>query len=360
MARPEPKMVTFEIDGREVTAPEGSMLVDAAKYGDVEIPVFCYEPKLGQPVGACRMCLVEIEGMAKLQTACSTAVKDGMVVVTTSEQVKRAQNAVVEFLLVNHALDCPVCDKGGVCPLQDISYGWGAGRSRFIEPTGTVCTRCPSHCNVDLTVRDDRRILRVNARDNTEVDDGWLCDKGRYGFQIFHAAERVVEPMLREGGGLRPVSWERAMEAAVKGLDRAGERTAATVGGEATNEEGFLLQFLMREVLGSPHIDSRAGGELDPEQARALARPDLTATVSDLDHAGAIVVIGTELVDESPILDLRVRKAVRRNHVPLVLVASRPSSLEPNADAVLRHAAGAEEAALAALVAELTGAEAPG
>ena len=134
MARPNQRYVTFEIDGREVTAPEGSMLVDAAKYGDVEIPVFCYEPKLGQPVGACRMCLVEIEGMPKLQTACSTAVKDGMVVVTTSEQVKRAQNAVVEFLLVNHPLDCPVCDKGGECPLQDISYGWGAGRSRFIEP----------------------------------------------------------------------------------------------------------------------------------------------------------------------------------------------------------------------------------
>src|SRR5204863_4978786 len=106
--RPEQRFVTFEIDGREVSAPEGSMLVDAAKYGDVEIPVFCYEPKLGAPVGACRMCLVEIEGIPKLQTACSTAVKDGMVVITTSERVKTAQNAVVEFLLVNHPLDCPV------------------------------------------------------------------------------------------------------------------------------------------------------------------------------------------------------------------------------------------------------------
>src|SRR3954469_16352140 len=99
MPRPTPKLVTFEIDGREVSAPEGSMLVDAAKHGDVEIPYFCYEPKLGQPVGACRMCLVEIEGMPKLQTACSTPVKDGMVVTTTSDQVKQAQNAVVEFLL---------------------------------------------------------------------------------------------------------------------------------------------------------------------------------------------------------------------------------------------------------------------
>ncbi|MFL5841126.1 MAG: 2Fe-2S iron-sulfur cluster-binding protein, partial [Thermoleophilaceae bacterium] len=134
MPKPEPKIITFELDGREVSAPEGMMLVDAAKYGDVEIPYFCYEPRLGQPVGACRMCLVEIEGMPKLQTSCSTPVKDGMVVVTTSDRVKHAQNAVVEFLLVNHPLDCPVCDKGGECPLQDISYGWGPGRSRFIEP----------------------------------------------------------------------------------------------------------------------------------------------------------------------------------------------------------------------------------
>ena len=104
------------------------MLVDAAKHGDVEIPVFCYEPKLGQPVGACRMCLVEIEGIPKLQTACSTPVKDGMVVHTQTERVKDAQQAVVEFLLINHPLDCPVCDKGGECPLQDITFGWGGGQ----------------------------------------------------------------------------------------------------------------------------------------------------------------------------------------------------------------------------------------
>ena len=110
------------------------MLVDAAKHGDVEIPVFCYEPKLGEPVGACRMCLVEIEGIPKLQTACSTPVRDGMVVYTRTDRVKAAQEAVVEFLLVNHPLDCPVCDKGGECPLQDIAMGWGPGKSRVIDP----------------------------------------------------------------------------------------------------------------------------------------------------------------------------------------------------------------------------------
>ncbi|HTR68880.1 MAG TPA: 2Fe-2S iron-sulfur cluster-binding protein, partial [Mycobacteriales bacterium] len=134
MPRPPENIIQLTIDGRECGAPEGMMLVDAAKANDIEIPYFCYEPKLGDPVGACRMCLVEIEGIPKLQTSCSTPVKDGMVVHTQTDRVHHAQNAIVEFLLVNHPLDCPVCDKGGECPLQDITFGWGLGRSRFIEP----------------------------------------------------------------------------------------------------------------------------------------------------------------------------------------------------------------------------------
>ncbi|MEA2397115.1 MAG: NADH-quinone oxidoreductase subunit, partial [Thermoleophilaceae bacterium] len=248
-----------------------------------------------------------------------------------------------------------------LCPvgaLTSTAYRFRA-RPWDIEGSGTVCTLCPSQCNVELTVRDDKKVLRVLARDNTEVDDGWLCDKGRFGYQIVNSPERIVEPMVREGGGLRPVSWERAMDEAVKGLDRSGEQTAAIAGGEASNEEGFLLQFLMREVLGSPDLDSRAGGPIDAGQARSLARPDLTAAVSDLDYAGAILVLGTELVDEAPILDLRVRKAVRRRRVPLVVATSRPSSLDSNATAVLRYAPGADEAAIGALAAELAGLPAP-
>jgi NADH-quinone oxidoreductase subunit G len=447
MPRPEPKLITFEIDGREVQAPEGMMLVDAAKHGDVEIPYFCYEPKLGQPVGACRMCLVEIEGIPKLQTSCSTPVKEGMVVITTSDRVKEAQNAIVEFLLVNHPLDCPVCDKGGECPLQDISYGWGPGRSRFIEPkrhfekpleisplvaidrercilcyrcvrfsqevaedyqlvflergdhtfvgthdghpyvapfsgniielcpvgaltstayrfrarpwdiedAGSVCLLCPSQCNVKFTTRDDTKVMRVLARDHKEVDDGWLCDKGRFGYQAIHSAERISAPMVRDGGMLREVSWERALSTAAGALGRAGSAAAALVGGEATNEEGFLIQRLFREALGSPNIDSRSNGALDPEQARALARPDFSARVSDIDYADSILVLDTSLVDEAPILDLRVRKAVRRNHAKLVVATSRPGTLDPNADAVLRFAPGAVEAALAGLAAAVGG-----
>ena len=121
---------------------------------------------------------------------------------------------------------------------------------------------------------------------------------------------------------LRATSWERALREAQSALDKAGEKTAALVGGEATNEEGYLVQFLMRNVLGSPHVDSRLGGALDPEQARMLARPDLTARTSDLDYAGAILVLDTELVDEMPILDLRVRKNARRRETPVVVASS--------------------------------------
>ena len=353
------------------------------------------------------MCLVEIEGIPKLQTSCSTPVRDGMVVNTTSDRVKHAQNAVVEFLLVNHPLDCPVCDKGGECPLQDISYGWGAGRSRFIEPkrhfkkplelsplvaidrercilcyrcvrfsqeiaedhqlvflergdhtfvgthggrpyvapfsgniielcpvgaltsqayrfrarpwdiedSGTVCTLCPAQCNVKLTIRDDAKVVRVLARDNEEVDDGWLCDKGRFAYQSFASPERITAPMVRDGGYLREVSWERALSDASAALARSGAATAAHVGGGATNEEGFLVQHLLRAGLGSPHVTS--GPAPSGRQARALARPDLSARVSDIDHADAILVLDTELVDEAPILDLRVRKAVApHRHAP--------------------------------------------
>ncbi len=448
MPRPEVNMVTLTIDGREVSAPENVMLVDGAKYGDVEIPVFCYEPKLGQPVGACRMCLVEVEGIPKLQTGCSTPVKDGMVVHTQTQRVKDAQEAVVEFLLINHPLDCPVCDKGGECPLQDISFGWGGGRSRFVEPkrhfekplalspliaidrercilcyrcvrfsqevsedyqlvlaartadtyvatfdghpyvapfsgniielcpvgaltsrpyrfrarpwdiegSGSVCTLCPSQCNVELTVRDER-VLRVISRVHEEVDDGWLCDKGRFAYQAIHVDERITQPLVREGGTLRGVSWERALDEAARGLSRAGSASAALAGGETTNEEGFLLQRLTREAVGSAHMDSRAGGSLPVELHAALGAPVLQATVPDLQYAHAILVLDTEPVDDMPIVDLRIRKGVRRNRVKLAVATSRPSSLDRNAAVSVRYAPGCGEAFVAALNAALGGEE---
>jgi NADH-quinone oxidoreductase subunit G len=439
-------MITFTIDGVEVTAAENSTLVDAAKHGDVEIPVFCYEPKLGNPVGACRMCLVEIEGIGKLQTGCSTPVKDGMVVHTQSERVKTAQRSVVEFLLINHPLDCPVCDKGGECPLQDITFGWGGGMSRFIEPkrhfvkplelsptiaidrercilcyrcvrfsqeisedyqlvllergahsyvstfdghpyvapfsgnivelcpvgaltsrpyrfrarpwdiegSGSVCTLCPAQCNVTFTVRDER-VLRVLAREHDEVDDGWLCDKGRFAYQSIHVEERITEPMVRDGGQLRAVSWERALSEAAGGLKRAQGKVGAIVGGQSSSEEGFLLARLMREGLASEAIDTVAA--IKPEWLHQLARPDLQAHVSDLEFAHTVLVIGTEPVDDIPILDLRIRKGVRRHGVKLALAGARPSSLDPSAQISIRYTPGTDAAFLQALSAAARGGE---
>jgi NADH-quinone oxidoreductase subunit G len=424
----EPREVMITVDGREIAALEGEMLHDAARKGDVEIPVFCYEPKLGEPVGACRMCLVEIEGIPKLQTSCSTPVREGMVVHTRTEQVKHAQSAVVEFLLVNHPLDCPVCDKGGECPLQDITQGWGPGKSRVIdekrhfqkpielsplvaidrercilcyrcvrfsqevsedaqlqllergdrtfvgtfddrpyvapfhgnitdicpvgaltnytyrfrarpwdiEQAGSVCTLCPSQCNVSFTIRDEK-VKRVLTRDNHEVDDGWLCDRGRYGFEMFDDKKRIDGPLLKGGS---PTSWEGAVAKAAAGLRAAGAGKVAAIVGDASNEEAFLLQKLLREALDSPHVDSRPSRGASRSALVGLGQPSLSARVRDIDNADAILVLGTDPLHSSPILDLRVRKAIRRNGAKLVVATERPTALDGGAEAIARYAPG--------------------
>jgi NADH-quinone oxidoreductase subunit G len=436
--------ITFVVDGVEVGAPEGAMLVDAAKLGDVEIPVFCYEPKLGDPVGACRMCLVEIEGIPKLQTACSTPVRDGMVVYTRTDRVRTAQEAVVEFLLINHPLDCPVCDKGGECPLQDIAMGWGPGRNRFTDPkrhfqkpiplsplvkidrercilcyrcvrfsqevsedeqlqllergdrtfvgtfddrpyiapfhgniielcpvgaltsqayrfrarpweiedAGSICTLCPSQCNVLFTVRDER-VARVLTRDNPDVDDGWLCDKGRFGYQMIHSPDRITQPLVRQAGSLREASWSEAIAAAAQGLGAARGRAAAIVGGQTSNEEGYLVQRIVREALGSGSVDSRTGGPVDRALWLELARPELAVGMSDLDRADAILVVDADPLNSMPILDLRIRKALRRGGARLAVASARPTSLDGGAAEVVRYAAGDAAAFLADLAVAL-------
>jgi NADH-quinone oxidoreductase subunit G len=384
--------------------------------------------------------MVEIEGMPKLQVSCATPVKDGMVVHTQSDRVKDAQNAVVEFLLVNHPLDCPVCDKGGECPLQDISYGWGPGRSRFVEPkrnfpkpialsplvaidrercilcyrcvrfsqevaeddqlmflergdhtfvgtfdgrpyvapfsgnvielcpvgaltstpyrfrarpwdienSGSVCTLCPSQCNIAFTVRDDR-VERVLARENPAVDDGWLCDKGRFSYQAIHSEDRITQPLIRDGGHLRPTTWERALTAAADGVRRAGGDVAAVVGGNTTNEEGYLLQRIMREAIGTRNIDSRRYGPIDGELARLVSRPELAAQVSDIDSAAVVLVAGCDPINEAPITDLRIRKAVTRFGAKLIVAGAQPTALDGGASERLLCRPGGEEAMLRAL-----------
>ena len=175
--------------------------------------------------------------------------------------------------------------------------------------------------------------------------------QGPLRLRVLSSPERITAPLVRDGGYLREVSWERALSDAAAALARSGSRTTAFVGGSATNEEGFLVQHLLRSGLNSQRM---SGGATPPRhQARLLARPDMSARVSDIDYAGAILVLDTELVEEAPILDPRVRKAVRRNGARLVVMSSRPSTLDPNAAAALRFLPGGAEAALVALAAAL-------
>ncbi|MBV8220577.1 MAG: molybdopterin-dependent oxidoreductase, partial [Solirubrobacterales bacterium] len=210
-----------------------------------------------------------------------------------------------------------------------------------------VCMLCPSQCNVSFTVRDER-VMRVLARDHAEVDDGWLCDKGRFAYQAIHVDERITQPLVRDGGSLRPVSWERAFDAA-SGLARHRGAVGALVGGQATNEEGFLISRVMREALSSSDLDSRSGEQLPAGLTRALAPPGLQATVVDLEFAHTVLVLGCEPLDDAPIFDLRIRKGVRRHGVRLAIATARPSALDPNARLSLRVPPGGEAEFLAAL-----------
>ena len=345
------------------------MLVDAAKGGDVEIPVFCYEPKLGGPVGACRMCLVEIEGIPKLQTACSTPVRDGMVVYTRTDRVVEAQNAVVEFLLVNHPLDCPVCDKGGECPLQDIALGWGPGRSRvtdpkrhFRKPVAALAARAhrPRALHPLLPLRalqpgglrgraaaaarargqQPRRHLRRpplhrplprqhhRALPRRRADLRGLPlprpALGHRGLGLdLHALPEPVQrqvhgPRRADPAGARPrqrrgrqrlalrqgplrlpddqlrgADHQAAARAATRRLGRdghgggqasfgaTGAKTAAIVGGQASNEEAYLVQRIVRGPrLAARHLHrrDRCRPAARPLGARALRRDDRRST----------------------------------------------------------------------------------
>jgi NADH-quinone oxidoreductase subunit G len=189
----------------------------------------------------------------------------------------------------------------------------------------------------------------VIARDNADVDDGWLCDRGRYGFEMFNAEERVRGPRLR--GGVE-ASWEDAIAKAAAALKHGGAESAAIVG-DASNEEGYLVQRIMREALGSPHIDSRPSRGPGREALVRLAQPEISARVRDIDDAGAILVIGTDPLHSSPILDLRIRKAIRRNGAKLAVATEAPTTLDGGAAAVARYAPGGAGAFLTELASGL-------
>ncbi|HZU20216.1 MAG TPA: 2Fe-2S iron-sulfur cluster-binding protein [Gaiellaceae bacterium] len=393
------QLVTVTIDERQVQVPKGTGLVETAAAAGIEIPVFCYEPRLGAPYGACRMCLVEVEGMPKLQAGCTLAAQDGMVVRTarTSANAAEGQNATLEFILVNHPLDCPVCDKGGECPLQDLTFRYGPGNTRMtfpkrtfekpipisplialdrercilcyrctrfsegvaedgqlvaiergaqsviatfedepyrapfsgnvtelcpvgaltstqyrfearpweIQNVPTVCGLCPVGCNVSATTREGK-VKRILSRNHPEVDEGWLCDKGRFAFEHLRARDRITAP-LRKAGHRRfeRLSWDDALDAAEAALRLGGTSTVTALSGGESVEETYALAKLLRQGLG-------ANGAVLPEDV-----PDdldaYRAPLSALRGAKKIAVLCDEpVVERAPVVDLWLR-AARRN-----------------------------------------------
>ncbi|MGI9147678.1 MAG: molybdopterin-dependent oxidoreductase [Chloroflexota bacterium] len=394
MTQPTPDTVSLTINGLPVVAPKGMLLVEAAKLVGLNIPIFCYHPKL-KPVGACRMCLVQIEKLPRLQTACTTPVAADMIVHTASTDVVAAQNGVLELMLANHPLDCPICDKGGECPLQDNTFAYGPGSSRFTEekrhkekafplgerivldrercimcyrcvrfhqeipgdealaavprgaeseiatldgepydsifsgntielcPVGaltsrqyrfkarpwdlvrtpSVCNGCAVGCNVEVHSRTET-VLRLVSRDNPAVDDGWLCDRGRFGSLPTPQSGRPTQPMLRQRDGLlSPVSWDQALGEAAEILGGDGGVVASA---DLSNEAFWLLQRL------SPRLRS---GLWPPAEG---AWP-VQGALANLPRCKSIVLVGLDAWHELPVLALWIRKAVQAGAKLVVL-----------------------------------------
>ena len=394
-----PERVKVTIDGRDVLVARGTGLVEAALAAGIEIPVFCYEPRLGPPVGACRMCLCEVEGMPKLQTGCTLTAQDGMVVKTarTSEKAAQGQNATLEFILVNHPLDCPVCDKGGECPLQDLTFRYGPGNTRMtfpkrtfekpipvsplialdrercilcyrctrfsedvaedgqlvavnrgagtmiatfedepyrapfsgnvielcpvgaltsttyrfearpweIQDVPTVCGMCPVGCNVNATTREGK-VKRILSRNHPEVDDGWLCDKGRFAYAHLHAEDRLRDPILRvRRRGFEEVSWERALGEAERLLRESDGRIVTALSGSETVEQAYALGKLLRRGLGA-HTAFFA-----EEMSDALDA--FRVPLSAIRDADVVAVLGdAPVVEHAPVVELWIKEARRR------------------------------------------------
>ncbi len=441
-----PGAVTLTIDGREVQAKTGDLLIKVAQDHGRYIPRFCYHERM-KPVGMCRMCLVEVEGMRGLQISCATVVADGMVVHTQSDAALQAQDGVLELLLINHPLDCPVCDRGGECPLQDTTLAFGPGESRFVEekrhwekpipisdlvlldrerciqcgrctrfadeiagdalisfggrgyttevitspedpfssyfsgntvqicPVGaltatpyrfrarpwdlsaveTSCTTCAVHCRGALE-SSSNRLVRLLGVDSEPVNHGWLCDKGRFGYEVVHSGERVRHPMVRRDGELVECSWPEALDAAAAGLrdaiDAGGPESVALLGGaRGTNEDAYAWARFVKGVLGSDNVDAQLGDGIPAEVALGLAE----ATIPDLDAAAAIVVVGIDLKEELPVLFLRVKRAAEELGVPLIELASRDHGLSRYAHSSIRAVPGEQAGAARRLVAALSG-----
>jgi len=398
-------MLEIEINGKQLTVNEGVTIMDAANQAGIYIPHFCYHRKL--PIAAnCRMCLVEVEKAPKPLPACATPVTKGMKVQTHSAQAVEAQKGVMEFLLINHPLDCPICDQGGECQLQDLAVGYGASGSRYAEPKRVVtnknlgplistdmtrcihCTRCvrfgqeiagimelgmigrgehaeiitfvgktvdselsgnvidlcpvgaltskpfrysartwelarlPSvspHCGLgsNLTVQvKQNRVMRVLPRENEAVNECWLSDRDRFSYEGLNSEERLVRPMLKRGGAWQEVEWQVALEFVATELRRIRDRYGpASIGALSTPhqtlEEMYLLGKLAREIAAG-NVDFRLRQSDFGADGRLQGAPWLGMKIAELDGLDRVLVVGSTLRKDHPLIAHRLRQAVKR------------------------------------------------
>ncbi|MFF3019801.1 NADH-quinone oxidoreductase subunit G [Streptomyces sp. NPDC057939] len=453
--------VSLTIDGVELSVPKGTLVIRAAEQLGIEIPRFCDHPLLS-PAGACRQCIVEVEGQRKPMASCTITCTDGMVVKTqlTSPVADKAQRGVMELLLINHPLDCPVCDKGGECPLQNQAMSHGNSESRFEGhkrtyekpvPISTqvlldrercvLCARCtrfsneiagdpmielvergalqqvgtgegdpfqsyfsgntiqicpvgaltsaayrfrsrpfdlvssPSvceHCAGGCATRTDHRrgkVLRRLAAEDPEVNEEWVCDKGRFGFRYAQRPDRLTTPLVRGADGvLAPASWPEALEAAAKGLAGARGRAGVLTGGRLTVEDAYAYAKFARVVLDTNDIDFRARVH-SAEEADFLAA-SVAGTGKDLDGTGVthtsleaaptVLLAGIEAEEEAPGVFLRLRKAHRKHKQQTFALAPFASRGLDKAGGILLAAAPGTEPEWLDALATGTGLEAGG
>ncbi len=408
------RTICLTIDGQEVHCSAHCTVYEAATGAGIHIPTFCHHEKL-VPVGACRMCLVEIEGARGLQTACTTPVREGMIVkVHTSPTAIKARKANIEFLLTNHPLDCPVCDKGGECPLQDQAMLDGPGQSRYIEgkrhkhkryplgelivldqercvlcwrcirflddwaddheldlfgrgaetrletyrgrpltskwqgntidicPVGaltssvfrfearvweltntpSVCPLCSVGCNIHLGVKNNE-LRRITPRENMQVNDAWICDRGRFAHGFVDHTDRLKAPLIRQGGELVPAGWDEALGLIAQRLNQIievdGPGAIAGLGStRVTNEANYLFQRFMRSVVGTNHVD-----HLDRMPARATPLTSLP----ELEQKDVFLLLGCDPSTEAPLVELWIKKAVLRHGARVVIANPRQIEL---------------------------------
>ncbi len=456
MTETKPELVTLTIDEQEVTVPAGTLILDAAAALNIEIPIFCSHPKL-DPVACCRMCFVEVTGPRgpQLMTACSVPVSQDMVVNTQTEQVKATQEANLAFILMNHPLDCPICDKGGECPLQDQTMRFGPGISLLVEPkrhkkkhydisntivldqerciicwrcirylqewedkpqlglferggetridiqqgrpvdaktsgniidicpvgaltdevarfayrpwqierTPSVCNHCSVGCNIRLDTRT-HRLRRIVGRENPQVNDQWICDKGRFAHTWVNDAERLTMPLLRKDGELTPVSWSDAIDYVVEKLQSITSQYGPdAVGGigsaKLSNEANYLLQRFMRQIIGTNNVDHRDGAAV---AALPTGLPNLAGLMKPQygpdPQYDCVMLFDVDPSEELPILDLHLKRSVRRGGMKLVIAHPRILELTRYDGAYLSHQPGAEVELLKRLSSVIAGSNA--